>query len=283
MGNLADDTAVEGSDGHYRGELSSDWEIWGPNGGYVASVALRAAAAASRFVRPASLTCHYLSSAKFAPVDLDVVFLRQAKKAESLRVSMTQDGAPILEAMVWMIDDVDGLEHDHAVMPEVPAPAELRSIEELVDPEDPGPPFRFFDNLEQRPLSWFPRDEWMNRPPGEPRVQSWFKFRPAATFDEVVVDACRLVVLVDTMEWPAAVRAHTGALPFIAPSLDLAVRFHRFDPQSAWLLTDTSADVANDGLIGGTGEVYSESGRLLASGGQQMLCRPVPAHLLPPD
>lgn len=279
MGDLAEDTAVEGSNGRYRGALSPDWEIWGPNGGYVASVALRAATAASRFDRPASLSCHYLSSARFAPVDLEVVCLREAKKAESLRVTMTQGGTPVLEALVWMVADVDGLEHDHAPAPEVPPPSELRPIEELLDPDRRAPSFSFFQNLEERPLQWL--DDWENREPSEPRVTNWFKFRPRATFDDIAVDACRYVVLVDTMEWPAAVRAHTGNLAWIAPSLDLAVRFHRFEPSSEWLLCETTASVANDGLIGGNGEVYSSSGRLLASGGQQMLCRPVPAHLAP--
>ena len=41
MGDLAIDTAVEGSDGRYRARLSRDWEIWGPNGGYLAAIALR--------------------------------------------------------------------------------------------------------------------------------------------------------------------------------------------------------------------------------------------------
>ena len=49
--------------------LSADWEIWGPCGGYVAALALRAAGAESPFARPASFFCHYLSVAAFAPVD----------------------------------------------------------------------------------------------------------------------------------------------------------------------------------------------------------------------
>ena len=44
MGDLAVDRAVEPiGDGRYRAMVSQDWEIWGPMGGYVASIALRAA------------------------------------------------------------------------------------------------------------------------------------------------------------------------------------------------------------------------------------------------
>ena len=81
------------------------------------------------------------------------------------------------------------------------------------------------------------------------------------------------------MEWPAAVRAHAAPPEWIAPSLDLSVRFHRLEPSSEWLLADTTAAVAADGLIGGTASVWSGNGKLLASGGEQMLCRPLPGVL----
>src|SRR5258708_25112344 len=104
MGDLAIDTAVEGHDGHYTARFSGDWEIWGPNGGYVAAIALRAAGAHARFDRPATFTCHYLSAAAFDEVQLEVTTLRSSRRAESIRVSMTQGEKPILEALVWTID-----------------------------------------------------------------------------------------------------------------------------------------------------------------------------------
>ena len=39
-------------------------------GGYVAAIALRAAAAESRFDRPATFYCQYLGQGAFAPVDI---------------------------------------------------------------------------------------------------------------------------------------------------------------------------------------------------------------------
>jgi acyl-CoA thioesterase II len=272
VGDLSIDTAVERHGDRYQGTLSDDWEIWGPNGGYVASLALRAAAAESSFVRPASISCHFLRGAKFGPVDLDVVRLRQARQAESFRVGMMQDDRLLLEALVWMVSDVEGLEHDHARMPDVPGPAELQAIEELSD--DPrSNRYSFFTNLDERPTSWI--DDWDHRQAAEPRVMTWFRFRPVATFEDPAVDACRSLILMDSMEWPAAVRAHTGRLPWVAPSLDLSVRFHGVRPDSEWLFSDTTATVAADGLIGGAASVWSAAGDLLASGGEQMLCRPV--------
>ena len=50
--------------------------LWGPAGGYVSAVALRAAGAESRFERPASYACQYLSFARFEEVELRVTTLR---------------------------------------------------------------------------------------------------------------------------------------------------------------------------------------------------------------
>src|SRR5689334_21877989 len=136
MGDLAFDTAVEAvtsgdGDGRYTARLSRDWEIWGPNGGYVASIALRAAGAHSRFDRPVSLVGHFLGVADFeGAVGLEVTTLREAKRAESIRVAMTQNGQPIFAAMVWAGGDVAGLEHDVTTMPEVPEPDSLPSNKE---------------------------------------------------------------------------------------------------------------------------------------------------------
>ncbi len=65
------------------------------------------------------------------------------------------------------------------------------------------------------------------------------------------------------------------AMDHIAPTLDLACRFHRTEgtADADWLLVEARSLIAAEGLVGGTAAVWDEGGRLLASGGQQMLCR----------
>jgi len=46
------------------------------------------------------------------------------------------------------------------------------------------------------------------------------------------------------------------------------------DSASEHLFVESVAPIADDGLIGASTRVWSESGRLLASGGEQLLCRP---------
>jgi acyl-CoA thioesterase II len=275
MGDFAADTAVDGDEGRYRARLSRDWEIWGPNGGYVAAIALRAAGRATSLPRPASFAGHFLSVAAFGAVDLTVTPLRTSSRAASVRVTMTQGGRPILEAIVWVIAETAGLAHDVATMPAVPAPDRLRPIEELVPPEARANRYRFWDNFEARPIDFVP---WAERRAGEPLWREWYRYRPRATFDDPFVDAARALLLIDTMVWPAACRAYDpDQRAYIAPSLDVTAEFHRLDPASEWLLCDAAAPVAADGLIGGQSRIWSADGRLLASGSAHLLCRPAPS------
>lgn len=277
MGDLAADTTVEAlGDGRYRAPVSREYEIWGPMGGYIASLALRAAGAEAGLHRPASFFCHYLSVADFEPVDLEVVTLRRGRTAESYRVAMTQKGRPILDATVLTIGEVEGLAHDVSVAPAVPGPEGLADIRELVP--DGEPFFPFWANLEERPIDF--HSEWPPAGPLEPEWRQWLRFRPTPTFADPWADACRSVVLVDVMGWPSASRHHAWKWPngqeWIAPNLDLYVAFHEPCPDDEWLLTDGHAPLANDGLIGWNGRLWSSTGKLVASGGGQLLCRRVP-------
>lgn len=289
MGDLAVDTAVvprddgdsdADTDGprRYTGKLSPDWAIWGPNGGYVASLALRAAGHAIGRARPVSFVGHLLGVAAFDAVELEVTVLRTSRFATSARVSLTQGDRPILEALVWGIDPGGvALDHDVAPAPQVRPPEEVPSREDrlaAIPPDQPQPPpFSFFDNLDQRSLEW--SDEWPPPGPLDPRALWWTRFRPTARFEDPWVDACRLLIPIDTMGWPAAsmAHAHLDPLPAIAVTVDLSVRFHR-RTDAEWLLVEATSPLATDGLVAAAGRVWGRSGALLASGGQTMLCRP---------
>ena len=280
MGDLARDTTVEAADGagRYTARLSRDWEIWGPMGGYVAAIALRAAGAESPFARPASLQCHYLGVAAFDEVQLEVVPLRAGRQAASHRVSMRQGDRAILEAMVWSVaEDAPGLVHDEAVPPDVPGWAEVPTVAERAAAAgiEAQPPFPFWLNFESRPLQWMA--EWP--PPGPlPAVwQSWLRFLAWDAAADPWLDAARAALLVDLPSWPSGSKPHAWTEPsFTAPTLDLSVAFHRIAPEEPWLLLEGTSPVAEDALMGWTGRVWAPSGRLVASGGGQTFFRPLP-------
>jgi acyl-CoA thioesterase-2 len=158
-------------------------------------------------------------------------------------------------------------------MPAVPDPESLESADSLRDPDRPIYPF--WQNLESRPL----HPERFREPPRarDPELLDWYRFRPRATFDDPFVDAGRALVLIDTLSWPAAARPHLDA-PFTAPNLDVSAWFHRSAPDCEWLLADHRCDLAESGLMGTHGRVWSRDGRLLASGGAQLLCIPAPTQ-----
>ncbi len=276
MGDLGKDTELETvGGGRYRARLSQEWEIWGPMGGYVAAVALRAAGAHAGVGRPASFFCHYLSVAAFDEVDVDVVTLRAGRRTASVRVSITQQDKPVLEALVWAAEEGEGMEHEFAPAPDVPGPDGLKSLEEIFEGQEGGAPFRFWDNIEERPPAWIPFEEWEQRTDFDPEWDTWFRLRPSATFDDPWLDACRLLIVLDVMQWPAASRGH-GRHPWMAPSLDLFAAFHRPAAYSEWLLGHADSPAAGEGLVGGRAAVWGHDRKLLATGGQQMLCRPAP-------
>ena len=194
---------------------------------------------------------------------------------------MTQEGRAGLKGLVWAVaEGLDGLEHADAAPPPAPPPTTVPSVAERLAAAGTTARVRFpfFDNLDERPLLWL--DDWEHRDAADPLHRSWYRFLPTAAFDDPWVDAGRLVIAVDTFQWPAATRGHAGdAVRHIAPSLDLACRFHRLDAarRAEWLLVEARSPVAAGGLVAGTAAVWDDGGTLLASGGQQMLCRPVPA------
>jgi len=240
-------------------------------GGYVASHALRAVGATTPHAHPVAFSCHYLGVARFEAVDIVVEARKEGRAASSHRVVITQEDRPILDAMVWSTADGEGLEHDETVAPDVPGPEALKDIRELVPP-DAEPPFRFWENFEAKPIAF--ELDW---PPSGPRSavwQEWLRFLPTATWDDEWVDAARSVILVDLPSWPSANRPHAWKQePWMAPTLDLNVAFHRPTSGEEWLLCDGAAPVSTGGLFGWTARVWSTGRQLMASGGGQCLYR----------
>jgi acyl-CoA thioesterase len=289
VADFLDDTRVEaipGAPGSYRSALSPDWAVWGPNGGYVAAIALRAAMAASRLPRPASFQCHFLAVGEFAPVELRVRSLGGGKRAESLRVEVVQGERTLLVATAWMVEDgLRGFEHDVGIPPGVPAPAALRGYQELAG-EEYAEWYPIWRSIEGRPVRW-------REPPGAPQWHTWLRFTATAIPDRAA-DALRQLFWLDFPGWNATTSAHPWPFRFLAPNLDLSVQFLRFAPEESWILAEGHVPLAVDGMVGCDSRLWTEDGRLLAIGTSMHLCRPNPGYeeelararsqgLLPPD
>jgi acyl-CoA thioesterase len=272
MADFLADTGIEsvaGDGDRFRATLSPDWAVWGPNGGYLAAIALRAAMLRSRAARPASFQCQFLAPGEFGPVDIHVAPSGGGKRAEALHVEMMQGERLLLRASAWMVaDELQGYRHDFSAAPQIAAPAALRGYQELADDYDQWYPI--WRSIEGRPLVW-------HQPPGHPQWQTWLRFSDTI-FTDRRGDAMRQLFWLDFPGWNATIAAHAWPFPFLTPNLDLTAQFHHFDPDSAWILADGVALLAEDGLVGCVSRLWSERGVLLATGTSQHVCRPNPRY-----
>lgn len=279
MGDLERDTRLTGENGRYAISLSEDWRIFGPNGGYMAAVALRAAGMEAAIKRPVSIACHFISVAKFAPVDVMVTAHQKGRRAESFHVAMSQQGKPVLQAIVRTAAEGPGVEHDFTRMPEAPPPDALKSfLDQWEGPLDEVP---FWQNIDSRII----RTERINQldTPFEPTLLEWYRFEPTHTFGDPFVDACRIVILMDTFTWPTGANPHPrNTRDHIGVNLDVVAWFHDSAQDAPWLLCEYESPIARAGLVSGNGRIWSEDSRLLASGGAQVLCLPDPRPNQPP-
>lgn len=272
MANLESDTAVTGGDGRWQAEVSADWEIWGANGGYLATMALRAAAAHTGLSRPASLECHFLGTARPGPVSLTTETLRASRSAHSVRVRMTQEERPILDAMIWTIPDgLPGFPRRANAAPDCPRPQTLAGVTELLPPERRRQG-TFFDQVEERPVRPEDYTDWPDKPWDEPLLRTWLRFRSKPTSGNPFVTAGTAAIAVDVFPFPAAARMLRDP-SHMAPTISLTVAFDSPRVESEWLLLYVDSPFTGDGLVSGRASVWTESGELLATGSSQMLCR----------
>lgn len=266
MASFVDDTVVTMVDGRLTANLSRDWDIWGPNGGYIAAIALRAVGKiAPPDHKPATFSCQYLAAGQFDAVDIAIEPVRQGRNAWCLNVVLTQNGKRVLQAQVWTTNKTDGPQKVDRRMPEVAPPADLKTWREIY-PDQPLHTFwAHFDAKPVRPDTWKGYEERGSV------LEEWYRFHDFPYTDDVWLDNARSLLLVDTIQWPSWHRGLKEKPNYIAPSLDVTVWFHERPGRADWLLGHARADVAGGGLIHGNVHIWSEDGRLLASGGSNLL------------
>ncbi len=272
MADFVADTAVvrdEHEPGLVHASLTERWSVWGPNGGHLAATALRAGLACSRFDRPASFHCHFLAVGGFEPVEIHVRAVGGGRRAESLQLEVHQRERLLLTGVLWTIDEeLSGFDHAIHSAPIVPRPTELAPFHQLADNYEEW--FPIWRSMEGCPVKW--RTE-----PGEPISQTWLRFNDTP-IEGREADAVRQLFWMDFPGWNATISAHAWPFRFIAPNLDLTVQFHGFAPEADWMLADGVAPVARDGIVCTQSRIWTEDGRLVASGSSSHIFRPNPNY-----
>ncbi len=287
MTSLEQQTAVEQTgDGKYRGEILEDWKMWVPVGGYLTSIALRAAQASSTMVRPVSVSCHYLNEATFGPCELDVTVLRSTDRAESLLVKMTQQDKDILVALVSAAPDgLLGPNINWVEMPQADPPDDLPETildEDVVAIMGDQP---YWKNLEFRMVKGlkgshnYPHIDGLSdeeytklrfTPRRDAHIRGWQRMRCGEGFADPWVDAGRYVIITAGMQFPVVADPFTPPLKFIAPTINLTVDFHTFHPKAEWMLADATGTYATGGILGADTRMWTQDGDLLVTAHSQM-------------
>ncbi|HWT13830.1 MAG TPA: thioesterase family protein [Allosphingosinicella sp.] len=267
--SFADDTELVERDGALFAEISPRWDIWGPNGGYLAAIALRAAGLrVEGGQRPAGISCQYLRRGRFGEARLEVETLKAGRSASCFGVTLVQEGERTLTAQVWTTAAPHRPDPQYVEI-EMPAVAPPEAL--APPPEDPGG-FAFWRNFDLRIAS--PERPGHGNPRGA-RTERWLRFHGYRTGADRFLAQARSLLLIDTLLWPAHWARRAERLDYVGPSLDVAVWFHAPSGADEWLLIEAAAPLAADGLVYGEGRVWTKDGRLVASGGSHMLVMPV--------
>ena len=244
--------------------LSPDWWVFtGANGGYLASILLRALT--ERVDDPArmarSLAVHYLRPPAAGPVTVETRLVRAGRSVATVTAAMRQDGAEVALATAVFARARPFWPFQDAAMPEAPRPEDT--------PPSSWPPELFppvARRFTYRPLT---KETAFT---GEERaeVACWLRLVEPRPLDPV------LLALVADAAAPAVFPKATQ--PVAATTIDLTVHFRApadEEPGDGWALTTFRSRVSVDGFVEEDGEVWSEDGRLVAQSRQLAVVVPI--------
>lgn len=253
-------------------QLDPGWTIWGPAGGYIAAIALRAAGEqAPAGHRPLTLTGQFVRIAKPGALAVAVEPIKIGNSA-LFGVTLSQAGKPVFLAQIWTSGRAMASHPVQPVMPAVPPPQALRDQAEMAA-ERGISLIGFWDNVEGRPVNF---RQYGDPPAADTHQLRWVRFRDWAAIDDPFLDAMRSTMLIDIGVWPGHWHRLAEPADYGAPSLDIAVHYHDGAPASAWLLSDADSDVSGNGSISGRVRIWSDDGRCVATGSGHCLVVPAP-------
>jgi acyl-CoA thioesterase-2 len=260
MADFEQDTRVFHTETGWQTTLSPDWQVTGPQGGYVAAIALRAMAGlvAPGFL-PAALTAQYLTPASAGPAEVEPLLLRQGRRAAFTTATVRQHSKIELGASASFFQSGEGPVLLALTPPVLPAPEQCRS---LGVPAPSGPRFPFHENYD---LRFDP--ETLREPDGTAEFSFWASYREHTWGDDPVVYAASLIPLLDMAVFTAAFRfipKFSGAV-----TLDLTAHWHTFPAAQGWIILRGRCLHAGTGMLNGWTEAWTADGSLLATAAQQ--------------
>src|SRR3954453_5798919 len=260
MSKFERDTSVsEVEAGAFEGHVNRDWWIvFGPNGGFLAAMLVRAMAAAvddpSR--APRSLTIHYTTAAAEGAVRIATTIERAGRSLTTVSARMEQDGRLIALAIAaFSAERIAAIDFDDAPDPAVPPP-------------DQGPIFHPRPEMPPFSRQWETRPA-IGTPPftgsgGSTLTGGWI--RP---LDAHPVDAALVAQITDA--WLPAVFIRLTQ-PNPVPTIDLTIHFRGELPLPPdYILVRFETRLSRGGFVEEDGAIWGRAGRLIAHSRQLAL------------
>ena len=244
----------------FTGSVSEDfWVQAGPNGGYLAAIALRGASAlVDADERPArSLHARFLSAPKAGPFELHAEVVRAGRSMTTVAVRMLQDGRDFLHASACFSGGFSSIAFQDCTMPAALPLEHSHAV-----------PKRIALNHRYDLHRAIGGDE---RQSDRARTGGYVRFaEPRA------IDALALAALWDA--WPPAVfaRVFTERFRGAVPTVEVSVYFRRRTPLAStrpgdYVLLCVESTMAEEGIVEESGEIWSRDGLLLAHSRQLAL------------
>jgi len=260
------DTQVERvSSGLYRGAFDPGWWIVdGPNGGYMASVILRAMQAEVDEPEraPRSLNVHYASRPREGPIDIHARVERKGRSLSTISARVEQEGRLIALALAALSKPRAGAAFQHANLPAEVLPPDRSQLRR---PTPDGPAIPMHDRLEMR-LATGDRP-WAG---GErARIVGWIRLAEGPR----PLDALLAATYADAFPPSLFAIAQPGERVGAVPTIDLNVHFRAPLPhpglrEDDFVLAAFQTQVLADGFLEEDGEIYAPDGTLLVQSRQ---------------
>lgn len=236
--------------GTYKTNITKNWSINGnPNGGYLMAVAAHAMQQESDMNSVIICTASYLSKTRPGPADLALENIARTRHFDRWQANLIQEGQERIRA-IGTLSDIDSSRGQKRYEK---MPPELSPKENCIQIPPMGT-YTVYENMDVRLdpdcAGWFSGSLI-----DISEHKGWIKFQDGRPFD-----APALLLAIDA--FPPPVFASQGMIAWV-PTIEFSVNIRNI-PGSSWLKCIFRTRFINNGLLEEDGEIWDETGELVA-------------------
>lgn len=248
--------AVTGGPGRWEADVPDGWDIRGiTNGGFLMSLATRAMEGESDGRELISAIGTFVNPGTPGPVQIEVTGLKSGRSLSTLTADVSREGRGIVY-VTGVFADADRPKPDQDLVlgdpPHLPDPDQCVEVVPAEDPEGFPPPITGKIDARVHPED---ASALMELPGERPVVRGWFRL-----LDDEPIDAHGVVLATDCFA-PAIFNSQYPA--GWTPTVDLSIQVRNPRP-SGWLACRFVTRFVTDGMLEEDGDIWDESGRLVA-------------------